>query len=51
MEEQITLDEVYRMLGERDVLIHRLQKELAKLREWKDSMEDVHREEIDRLEK
>jgi len=31
MDEQITLDEVYKLLGERDMLIYRLQQQIIKL--------------------
>lgn len=32
MEEQISLEEIYKMLGERDVLIYKLQREIIRLR-------------------
>ena len=31
-EQQITLEEVYRLLGERDLVIYKLQQEVARLR-------------------
>jgi hypothetical protein len=31
MDEQITVEEVYKLLGERDIMIYRLQREILKL--------------------
>jgi hypothetical protein len=43
MEEQITLEDVYRLLGERDVVIHKLQQELLKLRQKEENQKQPFR--------